>query len=328
MVSVIVPVYNVEQYFNKCMQSIVSQTYQNLEIILVDDGSTDTSPQMCDAWAEKDSRIRVIHKKNGGLSQTRNCGLGICTGKYIVFIDSDDYIDTDYVAYLYGLLTQYNVDISVCNIRLVNPEGKYLNKVSDSADIKVMDQYAALKELCQNKQVTNSACGKMIRRSIISDISFPEGCLFEDIATVYRWFMNSSRIALGTQSSYYYVQRPGSIISSEFHDRRLDAAAFVEHMCSDIVCRYPDLHDIAQKRLFIEYAYLLRSISLATVQTDVMKHYADTLYQKIKITRKTAWKQGLTLKQKYYAISSVFGCKAMQYALCIEAFIYKQVKLR
>ena len=114
LVSVVVPVYKVERYLDKCIGSIVKQTYTNLEIILVDDGSPDNCPQMCDEWAKKDARIRVIHKENGGLSDARNAALDICTGTYVVFVDSDDYVHPEYVSYLYEMIVQHNADLAVC----------------------------------------------------------------------------------------------------------------------------------------------------------------------------------------------------------------------
>ena len=125
LISVIVPVYNVEKYIDKCIKSIISQDYTNLEIWLVDDGSTDSSGEVCDKYAESDQRIIVIHKDNGGLSDARNVALDRMQGKYVLFIDSDDYIEKNYISYLYMLLKDYQSDISICNFKYVNEKGRY-----------------------------------------------------------------------------------------------------------------------------------------------------------------------------------------------------------
>ena len=139
LISVIVPIYNVEEYLNRCVESIVNQTYQKLEIILVDDGSPDNCPRMCDDWAKKDSRIKVIHKENGGLSDARNAGMKITTGEYISFIDSDDYIETCMIEILYEAIKKYDCDIASCRVRIVMDDKPSIPLTSAIDNKKVFD---------------------------------------------------------------------------------------------------------------------------------------------------------------------------------------------
>lgn len=328
LITVIIPVYNVEVYLEKCLRSVTGQTYQNLEIILVDDGSTDSSAQICDKWAEKDPRICVIHKQNGGQAQARNRGLEISTGEYILFVDADDYVDAHYTGYLYGLAKQNDAEIAVCGFRLVTTEGTNLNRLNTDSDVRIMDQHDALRELCHDRWITCSPWAKLFKRSVIGDIRFPEGHIYEDVATVYRWIMNASRVALGYEWLYYYVEHSGSTVTSAFHQRRMDAAVFAEQMCNAIVAKYPDLHADTQRRLFIEYMYLLRSLSLSRTKSYEMEKYAQELYMKIRQTRQKAWNVGLTWKHRFYAVCSLFGRKALQTGFWLESFVYRLVKYR
>lgn len=152
LISVIVPVYNVEKYIDKCIKSIISQDYTNLEIWLVDDGSTDSSGEVCDKYAESDQRIIVIHKDNGGLSDARNVALDRMQGKYVLFIDSDDYIEKNYISYLYMLLKDYQSDISICNFKYVNEKGQILNNPEDTGKIVQYSKEEALDKILQGKK--------------------------------------------------------------------------------------------------------------------------------------------------------------------------------
>lgn len=143
LISVIVPIYNVEKYLTKCIESIINQTYENLEIILVDDGSPDNCPIICDEYAKRDSRVKVIHKKNGGLSDARNAGLDIATGEYIMFIDSDDFVEIDMMESMMNNMIDNNVDLVVCNIKYIYDNSE---KVKYNQKDKVLDKYEAMQE--------------------------------------------------------------------------------------------------------------------------------------------------------------------------------------
>lgn len=211
-ISVIVPVYNVEPYLDKCVQSIVNQTYQNLEIILVDDGSPDNCPAMCDAWAKKDGRIQVIHKKNGGLSDARNAGMEAATGALISFIDSDDWIDLDFYQTLVDALLQTGADLSACDYRPVYGEEEIFEK--NPSDLHVCDGEEALTGLISNSGFRAIACNKLYRRELFREIRFPVGRYHEDEFVTYRILDAAEKLVYVDTPLYFYRQRSQSIMDT------------------------------------------------------------------------------------------------------------------
>ena len=182
LISVIVPVYKVEEYLDECVQSLINQTYTNLEIILVDDGSPDGCPQMCDDWAMRDARIKVIHKKNGGLSDARNAGLDICTGDYVAFVDSDDWIKPEMYRYMYDAIKREKADICACNIISCYPnrEVSWGGKAYTVGDSETM-----LDRLYSDSAFPVCAWNKLYRRELWQEFRFPVGKICEDAFTTY-----------------------------------------------------------------------------------------------------------------------------------------------
>lgn len=221
LITIIIPVYNVEQYLRRCLDSIVSQTYTNLEIILIDDGSPDNCPQICDDYAAKDNRITVIHKKNGGLSDARNAGLDVCKGKFISFVDSDDWIDKNYVKVLFDLLTETNTDIAIGNF--FKTDG---SKESPTFPIqhKTLNPTEAI--ICcthGNTPAFAISCSKLYKKELFDNLRFPVGKYHEDEFTTYLLFYKSSSIAYTSQVLYYYYSRETSITSSQHPYDALEA---------------------------------------------------------------------------------------------------------
>lgn len=214
LISVIVPVYNVEEYLDRCVTSIVNQTYKNLEIILVDDGSPDHCPQMCDNWEKKDSRIKTIHKENGGLSSARNAGIKAMHGKYVCFIDSDDYMETEAVYTMYALLNSDNYDICVCNMKYLSKNGRlmYKGRCKD-ASISGKDVMKSFFE--GNVFDPYSACNKLYKVSIIreNNLFFDETILWgEDFPFNYHFFKLVKKVVSTNDGLYNYIEnRDGSI---------------------------------------------------------------------------------------------------------------------
>lgn len=221
LISVIVPVYNVEHYLEKCVTSILNQTYTNLEIILVDDGSTDYSGIMCDELEKMDARIKVIHKANGGLSSARNAGIDSATGKYIGFIDSDDYIDVKMFELLYSAIKNNSADISVCNYSWVNENGRVFNTTTLNNAI-----YSSDEVLCSyfldNLSSWVIACNKLYLTSLFKEIRYPEGKINEDSFVIHHILNNCKKITSIPESLYFYFQRSGSITKSKFKVSRFD----------------------------------------------------------------------------------------------------------
>ena len=223
LISIIVPIYNVEKYINKCIESIINQTYKNLEIILVDDGSPDDCPTICDEYKEKDDRIIVIHKKNGGLSDARNVGIENASGKYICFVDSDDYIEYNYVEVLYSNIIKYNVKISCAAYRQVFEVDNHIKDIPIKENIKI-NYINSLKELV-NESVGNFAWNKIYDINLFNDLRFPLGRKMEDLGIMYKLFEKAEYIYVDSRVIYNYVQRENSIlhnIDSKFIRDRID----------------------------------------------------------------------------------------------------------
>ncbi len=217
MISVIVPVFRVEKFLDQCVRSIQNQTYKDLEIILVDDGSDDNCPAMCDAYAKEDRRIKVIHKKNGGLSDARNAGLEIATGEYIAFVDSDDYIATDMYEKMAAVMdTMQDVDVVVCPFQKVAEEDCYKkeNSQNDVCKHRILEHDGVVREMfLEQYELYIVAWNKLCRRKMWKEVRFPVGKIHEDQYTTYKILYEARKVALMEQPFYFYRQRQGSIMS-------------------------------------------------------------------------------------------------------------------
>ena len=212
LISIIIPVYKVEKYLEKCIQSVINQTYENLQIILVDDGSPDNCGKICDEYAKKDHRIEVIHKSNGGLSDARNKGLEIAKGEYIGFVDSDDYIEADMYEVLYNLLKQYNADVSICNFYTVS-QGKISIKNADNG-INEYNRIEILKEILLDRNIQSYAWNKLYKKELFDEIKYPIGKKYEDIGTTFYLLEKCNKVVVTGKSEYYYINRQDSIVNN------------------------------------------------------------------------------------------------------------------
>ena len=210
LISIIVPVYNVEKYLERCVNSIINQTYKNIEIILVNDGSTDNSGNICDKFGKKDSRIKIIHKSNGGLSDARNAGLKIAKGEYIGFVDSDDYIKEDMFETLYNLNKEHNSEISI--VSYYEYYNDKLIAVRDSKKLEVFNKISAIKELLIDTKIQSYAWNKLFKKELFENLEFPTNKNFEDIATTLLLFEKANKIVLLEDPKYYYLRRDNSIV--------------------------------------------------------------------------------------------------------------------
>lgn len=220
LISVIIPVFKVENYLRDCVESVIAQTYSNLEIILVDDGSPDSCPIICDEFAKKDSRIKVLHKGNGGLSSARNAGLAICTGDFVEFVDSDDIIDINMIKKLYDALKETNADISCC--RYYKSTNIYNNLNTSTDNISVYSNLEILQDLYCNRLQNVICWNKLFKKSLFQQIHFPVGKVCEDIFTTYKVFYEATKITKISYVGYFYRDTQGSITNT-FNARRLDS---------------------------------------------------------------------------------------------------------
>ena len=224
-ISVIVPVYNVELYLERCIKSILSQTYKDFELILVDDGSPDKSGEICDHYRSIDSRICVIHKENGGLSDARNAGVLSATGEYITFIDSDDYVSSNYLEYLMHLATITNADISVGCFKRTNLDSCEFSKNNRYKETTVLDPIEACKEILtmgKYERMLVIACCKLIKKDLCVRNPFPVGFKHEDRATTYKYYYCSKKIAFGNEEIYAYFQNENSIMNTRGDKKNTD----------------------------------------------------------------------------------------------------------
>lgn len=230
-ISVIVPIYKVENYLNRCVESIRKQTYRNLEIILVDDGSPDACGEMCDRYAQEDSRIRVIHKENGGLSDARNAGIEVAAGEYIAFIDSDDWIDDKMYEVLYHTLLKYDADIAECSYRNLYADC-IVEETACTGNVVEGDNIFALEAMLDWHYFKPNAYNKLYKRSVIADVRYPKGKLHEDEYTTYKYMYNARKLVYIDFSFYNYDRRrTDSITGEKFREANLDACwAFRERV--------------------------------------------------------------------------------------------------
>ena len=223
LISVIVPIYNVEKYLPKCIESICNQTHQNLEIILVDDGATDGSGAICDSYKEKDERIKVIHKKNGGLSDARNAGLQICTGEFIGFVDSDDYIAPDMYEVLLRASIKENAEVSMCGRYKYYEETGTVEPLFILEQETVMHPEEAIKRLLLWDGCDSAAWDKLYKRELFQKRRYPIGVICEDLNVTTRIFSECTKIVHIGMGKYYYLMRGNSISRGTFSTKKFDA---------------------------------------------------------------------------------------------------------
>ena len=222
MISVIVPVYKVETYLARCIESIVNQTYRNLEIILVDDGSPDSCPAMCDEWAKTDSRIKVEHKQNGGLSDARNAGMAAATGECVGFVDSDDWLAPEMYERLLMALQSDGSDIAACSVEMVW-ENETPSRMLTIQTNCVLERDEAQLALIEESNLKQPVWYKLYRKEVVDGIAFEKGKYHEDVFWSYQAVGNAKRVSIIDYVGYYYWQRSGSIMGAEYSLKRLDA---------------------------------------------------------------------------------------------------------
>ena len=245
LISVIVPIYGTEKYLHTCVDSIINQTYKNLEIILVDDQSPDRCPEICDKYEKKDKRIKVIHQKNKGLSGARNTGLDICKGEYISFIDSDDWIEKDMYAVMVSQMEKHNASLAICGRYGVyeKSQAKVVEKCPNETE--VFESSILLPKLILGQISDFSACDKVYRKELWEDIRFPEGKIYEDLAVIYKVLIKAENVVLCDKPFYNYYHRYGSIVTSSFREALLDYTNHTQQLMDYVSMRFPEYSEYA-----------------------------------------------------------------------------------
>lgn len=293
LITIIVPIYNVKPYLSRCIESIINQDYKKLEIILVDDGSTDKSGNICDEYAKKDKRIIVIHQENQGLSCARNNGTRISKGKYIAYIDSDDYIELDYISYLYKLIKDNKADISAC----AHNKHRYIETVYEKDEL-----YPAL----LTSKIAFSAWSKLIKASIMKDnnIYFPVNEIYEDQKWIYYLLEHTNRVVISSESKYHYTYRQNSIFNTKSLQNKKILINRVCEMHNFIKERHPEYLSLSYIKYIRELTYNFLSFS----RTKELETLKKEIYSLIKKNRnKIILKKEVNLFLRLEVLVSYFG---------------------
>ncbi len=294
-VSIIVPVYNVEKYLDECMKSILGQTYSNLEVVLIDDGSTDSSGNMCDNYKAQDDRIVVIHKLNGGLSSARNAGMDIATGDYLIFVDSDDIISLNMVSEMVKKADETGAQIVSS---LMTEEREMLDK-GQIGKVSVFDSHGALRCIFSDDTILTSASGKMYSSELWKDIRFPTDKIFEDFATIYKVIKKSSKTVAFEDWQYFYRPNPSGITGSPFYHRKMQFFDVAEEVTSGIKDTDPDLIPVIRNRITRQAISYFRDMSSSSYDDETDRRFI------IITIRKGIWKylfSGYKAKSKMYGL--------------------------
>lgn len=304
-ISIIVPIFNVEKYLERCINSILNQSFKDFELILIDDGSTDNCPYICDKFSNIDKRIKVFHKKNGGLSDARNYGLSKSTSEYIVFIDSDDWISNIYLETLYNISQKNKCDIVECDIIKTNTEtNDYEIDINQlSYNVEIYQPKEALKLLIKDSIFHQYVWNKLYKRNTINDIIFRKGKTNEDEFWTYQIFGNANKIAKVDIPLYYYFERDNSIMRKKYNINRLDALDAKVERQEYISKNHPELSDLSQINLF-ESCIFQGQLSIKYLKNKDLE-YAKTKISTIINLYKPSYKKikNLPVKQKIWLIS-------------------------
>lgn len=315
-ISIVVPVYNVEKFLSRCIDSIICQTYKNLEIILVDDGSKDNSSSICDLYEKKDKRIKVIHKENGGLSSARNAGIEEATGDYIAFVDSDDYIEPNMYEEMYNAAKKLSCDIITCNYKYVYDDGS-IKLINNDKKNEEFDFVSSIKEMNLFNKFDMSACTKLFKKDLFDDIRFPVGKLSEDYYIMYLLFEKSNKVYYIASPYYNYFQRKNSItksnkINHDFMYAALEQMKYLE-------TKYPDeLKNICHAaflsaNLTVYDFYLKNGVKCPKEMLKVFKNNVKGNYKYVK-------------KAKMYGIKKKIQFVLFMYCVPLYNVIFKMYK--
>ncbi|REC32093.1 glycosyl transferase family 2 [Enterococcus pseudoavium] len=311
-ISIIVPVYNVEKYLEKCINSILKQTFTDFELILVDDGSPDNSGAICDQYAEKDARVKVIHKENGGLSDARNAGIEVAKGKYLGFVDSDDYIADDMYGLLYNNIVKEGADMSICGIYDVY-EGK--KPIEKERIIKTVSSLEAMILIFEGNNISVHAVNKLYKREVFKDVRYPVGKYHEDSFVIVDILDSCDKVVIDSIQKYYYIHRSDSINTEKFSMKQFDFIEAWEANENKVFGRDTELDIAAHQRVCFAYFLVLDKIIKSKMEREIpetkkiisflkhnymfiMKNHVFTVNRKIALTF-------LMLDLKLYKIPSI-----------------------
>lgn len=308
-ISVIVPVYNVQSLLPKCLDSICSQTYKDLQIILVDDGATDASGQICDEYAARDPRIRVIHQANAGLAGARNAGLEIAEGEFVGFVDSDDHIASDMYETLLDSITQFDADIAIC-ARYLETESGEVRPMWEQPEPQVMDSHEAVRRLLLGDGLDAAAWDKLYRRELFGQLRYPLKYVSEDIPVTYRLLCRAKQIVHCGKPLYFYLQRTGSLSHAAFSEKTLGLYFFHKEVGLKVQEDFPDLKEEGYFYFFRGMLVPLFRHSASGKKSPLGKQLYGEVRQNI---FRICTNRYLPPKYKIFALSAVVGLDRAAY---------------
>ena len=303
LVSIIIPVYNVEKYIEKCLDSVLAQSYDNLEILLIDDGSTDKSGAICAEYARKDKRVKVFHQKNQGVSVARNVGLKKAQGRWIAFVDSDDFIADGYIEILADSAEKKQAEIVQCEQKIINKKGRVLQNDRPST---VMTGLEACKKMLYQDTITSALWGKLIKKSLFDGMIFRQGIIHEDLDVLYFVLKKAKKVYYINSSLYCYNEREESLIRKNFSKRTLDILDVMDGIMKDST-NNKSLHEAAISRRINADFYVLRQLpksgyeDLQNQLKSEIKQYRKGLIRDPKVRKKTK----VALRLSYFGMPIV-----------------------
>lgn len=285
LISIIVPVYNVEQYVKKCLDSLCSQSYTNIEIIVVNDGATDNSEKIILDNFSGNDKVKYYKKENGGLSSARNYGINMSRGKYLAFVDSDDWVQLDFIKELYQSICETGSEVAICNMEYTYTDGRVKKRTPKIDNKEILDSVEALRYLFVGEKYKFHAQNKMYLASLFKDngIYYTEGKIYEDVFTTYKLLYKANKVALVNKDLYYYLQsRPGSILATRFNEKRFDIIEALNNIKA-----FLEENDLPLEKEF-QKLYVINIISLVnylypiyrSLSSEERKHYKNRLISK------------------------------------------------
>lgn len=315
-VSIVIPVYNVEKYVFESVNSVLRQTHSNLQIIIVNDGSTDTSASICDELGYADNRITVIHQKNSGLSAARNTGIDIADGDYIFFLDSDDRIDLNTIEYLLSEIVDKHCDIAMVGFRDTYAHDEELYKMDVLNDQLYLSGYDALEDTLYKRNSSMHAWGKLYIKSLFDGVKYPEGRLYEDTGTTYKLLARANRVSISSTKMVQYLKRSDSITGSKFCPGSMDAVYFAQDIYEfSQTLNKPGLVKAAQYYLFNAAIYVLDLL----VGLDKNEDFRDYFYECRDIIRRLGmpifYDRSSNLRMRTYGLLAMLNFHSLILAL-------------
>lgn len=316
LISIIIPIYNVSKYLNKCIDSLLNQSYKNTEIILVNDGSTDESGKICDEYATIHKNIKVIHKTNAGVSQARNTGIETATGDYICFVDGDDYVTANYISDMLNIAKKEAVDIVTCNQIKIWEDGKKIELFENNIPLNkyiVLTGIETLSDMLYGKTCYATCCCKLYKRNIFDKIRFPSISMGEDSYTMYYCFLNAESVAHLHSPNYYYLQHAESAMHNPSYDKFYDYILLSDDFIKTVNEKYPELFLPAVNRLIENNFWVYMKMRN---YPEKYKTQLQHIISNIKKYRKYA------IKDKNVAIRTRIACLISYGGMKLVDFVY------